>query len=128
MDNVEMPKLLEFIQTKTLPKGRVSTTVMLFMMDEASLDDLMSRYIKGEIKVIEGRVGVSIKHPKDKYDKKIAKAEAAKRLNKVKWKIGSLNAYTDCITLTLASEYGKLQVRRILGKGIKIYDLKIHPN
>lgn len=87
MDNLKIPKIMEYVKTKTLDKGRVQTTLYFFMIDGEVMNNIISGYHRGEISVVESRIGVTVKHPKDKYDKKIAKAEAAKKLKKEKLEI-----------------------------------------
>lgn len=87
-----MSNVLEFIKTETLDKGRVSTTVNLFMIDLPVFDAILLAYVRGEAAIVETREGVAIKHPKDKYDKAVAKKEAISRLSKKRLKI--LNSYT----------------------------------
>ncbi len=82
-----MNNILEFIRTETLDKGRVSTTVNLFMIDLSIFDAILLSFIRGETKVVETREGNTIKHPKDKYDKSIAKKEAMGKLVKKRLEI-----------------------------------------
>lgn len=87
-----MSNVLEFVRTETLDKGRVSTTVNLFMIDLEIFDAILLAYVRGEASIVETREGVTIKHPKDKYDKSVAKQQALSKLSKVRLKI--VNSYT----------------------------------
>ena len=120
MSDIEMPGILEFIKTETMSKGRVKTTLMLFLLDIATFHDICARYLRGEITTLEVRVGTVIKHPKDKYDKKIAKAEAAKRLKKHKYVISSLYTQGGKTTLTVHEDGHSVEVV-CDGKGMRIY-------
>lgn len=103
MDNLKIPKIMEYIKTETLDKGRVQTTLYFFMIDSEVMNNIISGYHRGEIGVVESRIGVTIKHPKDKYDKKIAKAEAAKKLKKEKLEITHVAITKDKSTISLKS-------------------------
>lgn len=82
MDITLPNSIVEFVKTETLDKGRVRTSVFLFLLDADLFDSMAAAIIRGELSVIECRIGTTIKHPKDKYDKKIAKEQAAKNLKK----------------------------------------------
>lgn len=103
MDNLKIPKIMEYVKTETLDKGRVQTTLYFFMLDSEVLNNIISGYHRGEVSAIEARIGATIKHPKDKYDKKIAKAEAAKKLKKEKLEIVSVMIIQDKSIITLKS-------------------------
>jgi hypothetical protein len=90
--DIQLPKIIEYIKTETIAKGRVRTRVFMFMIDDKVFDSMAASIITGELSVIESRIGATIKHPKDKYDKQVAKAEAAKRLKKHKLKVLKLTS------------------------------------
>jgi hypothetical protein len=84
IETVKQNSFVEFVKTETLKKGRVRTSVMLFLMDPEVFTSLCTAYILGEISALEIRLGQTIKHPADKYDKAVAKAEAAKKFKKIR--------------------------------------------
>lgn len=120
MDDLKIPKLIEFIKTETLDKGRVRTTLFFFMLDEETFNDIAARYIRGEISVLESRIGSTIKHPKDKYDKKLAKAEAAKNLKKEKLKIAGITSYAGKTTIGVYKDAIDLEIVKDK-HGVRIY-------
>lgn len=93
MNDIKLPKILEYYKTKTLDKGRVETSLHLFMIDAEVFDNIVLAFIRGESKVVECRHGVAVKHPKDKYDKTIAKQEAYKKLKKQRVSIRRIAAF-----------------------------------
>ena len=103
-------KPTEIIRTTTLKKGRVSTTVNLFMLDTEIFDSLVLAYVRGEVDIIETRVATVFKHPQDKYDKSVAKAEAYKRLVKDRLKIISIRSSLQGTTI-LTSEFKLVRFR-----------------
>ncbi len=120
MTDVQMPGILEFMQTETMSKGRVRTTLMLFLLDIATFHDICARYLRSEITTLEVRVGTSIKHPKDKHDKKVAKAEAAKKFKKEKFKISGLFSNGSKTSLQATGQDFSVEVV-CDNKGIRIY-------
>jgi hypothetical protein len=74
------------------------------MIDPDIFDMLASRYVSGVISTIECRVGETVKHPKDKFDKVIAKQEAVKKLQKTKYPIKRLVSTGEVTTITIAIE------------------------
>ena len=97
--DIKLPKIIEYTKTKTLDKGRVETTLRLFMLDAEVVDSIVKGFAAGEISMVEMRVGTTIKHPKDKYDKTVAKAEAAKKLKKVSERITRINIDNKSVTI-----------------------------
>jgi hypothetical protein len=86
-----------------MSKGRVKTILRMFMLDQGVVEDLVARYARGEIGTIECREGVTIKHPKDKYDKKIAKEEATKNLKKKRYAIIGITIVGDKTSMKLVT-------------------------
>lgn len=121
MSDLQMPKVLEFIQRRTLNKGRIETTLYMFLLDLTNFHDVAARFMRGEIKVLEARIGTTIKHPADKFDKKVAKAEAAKKLKKVKLTIYSIAS--DGVKTSIYVQHENESKLQIVGdhKGIRIY-------
>lgn len=91
MSDIKLPKVLEFFKTKSLTKGRIETTLHLFMLDAEVFDSICLSYIRQECSIVECRIGSTIKNPKDKYDKVVAKQEAYKKLKKQRLDITSLS-------------------------------------
>ena len=69
MDDIKIPSLIEYYKTKSLTGGRVETSLHLFMMDADVFENICMNFIRGQNNIVECRVGATIKHPKDKYDK-----------------------------------------------------------
>jgi hypothetical protein len=61
-------------------------------MDSEVFTSLCTAYIRGEISALEIRLGQTIKHPADKYDKAVAKSEAAKKFKKIRASISRISA------------------------------------
>lgn len=120
MDDLKIPKLVEFIKTQTLDKGRVKTTLFFFMLDEETFNDLAARYIRGEISVLESRIGSTIKHPKDKYDKQAAKAAASKNLKKEKLKISAMGSSGGKTSMSVYNDDWSLEIVKDK-HGVRIY-------
>ena len=118
MDDIKLPGVIEFYQKKDLGKGRHQTTANLFMMDAEVFETICMGYIRGEISTVESRVGTTIKHPKDKYDKKLAKQAAFKNLKKQRINILDLTVKNSECSLMLES--GLVIVKR--GNRILVYD------
>lgn len=111
MNDIKLPKIIEYYKTKTLDKGRVETSLHLFMIDAEVFDNIVLAFIRGENKFVECRHGVAVKHPKDKYDKTIAKQEAYKKLKKQRIEIGVIVAdesgvYIDLKNHLTIAKYG----------------------
>jgi hypothetical protein len=120
--DLEIPKVLEFMQRKTLSKGRVETTLIMFLLDVDMFNEIATRYVRGEVSMLEARIGTTIKHPQDKFDKKVAKAEAAKKLRKIKFKIEDLKVVGNKAELSVFLEDGSLDLSIVRDdKGIRIY-------
>lgn len=111
-----MPKIIEFMKTETISKGRVKTTLQLFLLDVATFQDICASFMRNELNALEVRVAVVVKHPKDKYDKKFAKAEAAKRLKKERHLIDSVHCHNGRISMT--TEHHQIVCD---DKGLRIY-------
>lgn len=101
METVSVPNVTEFVKTVTLPKGRVSTTVVWFMLNPEIFDTLCLGFIRGEVSTVEARIGSSLKHPQDKYDKKLALETARKRIGKSKLKIKNVFANNVSVRIQL---------------------------
>lgn len=86
---------LKYIKTETLDKGRVKTSLHLLLVDEGIFVTYVTGFARGEISHIEMRGGSTIKCPTDKYDRKIALIEAAKRLKKERYAIESIDTGRD---------------------------------
>lgn len=104
--DISLPPIVEYIKTETLKGGRVRTRLFWFMMDDRVFDSMAAAIITGELSHIECRIGATIKHPKDKYDKTVAKQEAAKKLRKHKLKVVSLHSVPEKGTDILVSIEG----------------------
>lgn len=111
-----MSDVKEYVRTKTLDKGRVSTTINLFMIDGEVFERIAMAFIRGELSSIETREGVAIKCPEDKYNKKIAKDLAMSRLTKKRIDIESIECtgktttiYTD-VGWTFIYKMGKVNI------------------
>jgi hypothetical protein len=118
MSDIKLPKVLEFFQTKTLTKGRIQTTLNLFMMDAEVFDSICLAYIRGEASVVECRVGTTIKAPKDKYDKVIAKQEAYKKIKKQRLSIDKVISTIEHSTIWLEN---KMYIKRSASGMITIH-------
>lgn len=101
---------IQYVKVATLKKGRVSTTVNLFMLDADIFDAICLAYIKGETNIVETRVGVAIKHPKDVYNKAVAKEEALKRLTKQKLLIEDICS-SDILTNICTSDFSIIKYK-----------------
>jgi hypothetical protein len=101
MDDIKIPSLIEYYKTKSLIGGRVETSLHLFMIDSEVFENICMNFLRGQSNIVECRVGSTIKHPKDKYDKTIAKQEVYKKLKKQKFEILSIQATEkrSCISL-----------------------------
>lgn len=123
-DDVKLPKILEFVKRVTLAKGRVRTTYRLFMINDEVFDTLCLSYLRGETSVVECREGVTIKSPKDKFDKTIARQEAMKKLVKQRYKILSLSASSPGkVSLVLETQTGDVIQLVKEDANIRIYQL-----
>ena len=87
MNDIKLPKVIEYYKTETLEKGRVATSLHLFMIDADVFESICLAFIRGENSIVECRYGITYKHPKDKYDKTIAKQEVYKKIKKQKLEI-----------------------------------------
>lgn len=103
MSDVVMPSVIEFYKTKSLTGGRIETSLHLFMLDLDVFENICLAFLRGETDIVECRYGTTIKHPKDKYDKVIAKQEAYKKLKKQKLIILNINISKDRTVLTLVN-------------------------
>lgn len=106
IETVGSNKFIDCTKTDNF-KRRVRTRVFLFLMDPEVFTTLCSAFIRGEITSLEYRLGATMKHPKDKYDKKIAKAEAAKNFKKMRADIKNITSTsfgTTRITATTKKE------------------------
>jgi hypothetical protein len=123
MEAVSIPNVTEYVETRTLPKGRVSTTVSWFMLNDIVFDAICSGFIKGEVSIVECRIGTSIKHPSDTYNKKVALDTARARIGKNKLEIISITA-TKHSTQILLKDYTleKFQNGKVIVKGRPIYE------
>lgn len=101
MDAVSIPKVIEYVKTETLDKGRVKTTVVWFLVNPEVMDTICMAFIRGEMSMIEARMGITIKHPGDKYSKTVALEQARKKLGKNKLSIRHLSATPQSVRLVL---------------------------
>jgi hypothetical protein len=92
MSDIKLPRVVEYYKTETLEKGRVATSLHLFMIDAEVFDSICLAFIRGENSVVECRYGITYKHPKDKYDKTLAKQEVYKKIKKQRLDIHSIAA------------------------------------
>jgi hypothetical protein len=118
MDDIKLPRVLEFFKTKSLPKGKVETSLHLFMLDAEVFDSICLSFIRGEASVVECRIGSTVKHPKDKYDKVIAKQEVYKKLKKYRLEITSVVSNDSGTTMLLR---GKVFLKRSVSGMITIH-------
>ena len=89
---IEIPKILQNISVVSLDKGRVQTTLSMFMLNEEVFETLCLGYIRGEVTTVEARIGSTIKHPKDKYDRALGIKTATDNLKKQKLSIESISS------------------------------------
>lgn len=85
--------IIKVIKTHPLaPNKTIRTDLIFLFMDAEIFQRIVSSYIMGEVSTIEMRIGTTIKHPEDKYDRAIALQEAAKKLKKAKFSIHEIRS------------------------------------
>lgn len=85
--------LTVLVDVTSKPKGRIETKVTQFPLNDVIFDGLVNKVLRGEGVSMDVRVGISVKHPDDKYDRSIGKAQAMSKFKKVKLDVLSIRMH-----------------------------------